>query len=302
MGSEALPSLPKVRNIAAISQFSEFTVAITLKLDDVREAWASHDPQFTEFLAQLCTQPDPERETPLREGIPTFDTLRQYWNSPQFRRKSKNEQAHDRNQRLRALEAPNAEVPLPDRLRSHEIIVALWNSPNPLARDTLLRVIAEVPLVYGPWKALKLIFKEAEARNDIEVYGALAARFDMQLAAGPCEISSATLAYLARRAWRYLRRVALQLPITYADSAVEFLVRYTDEPSWNKTWILNHILFHESKKYTRTGFHFGYRNQPKPSDIKLRAYAELWKRSPRPLSRSSNGRKSTPSASLPRRL
>src|SRR5439155_2095419 len=102
----------------------------------------------------------------------------------QFRRKTKEEQAHYRVETVKALEAPNAEVPLPDRLKVHEVIYALWQSDDPLARDYLLRIIAAVPLVYGPWRALKKIFKEAEAKNDTEILGALSARIDMGFA-GP---------------------------------------------------------------------------------------------------------------------
>jgi hypothetical protein len=88
-------------------------------------------------------------------------------------------------------------------------------------------VIATVRLTFGPWRALKRIFKEAEAKGDTEVYGALAARFDKEYAGhGARGVSQRTLAYLARRAWRFLRRTAVQLPATFADVAVDFLSRY----------------------------------------------------------------------------
>ena len=77
---------------------------------------------------------------------------------------------------MKALEAPDAEVPLPDRLQLHEILLTLWEDDGLFARSCLLQLIAGVRLTYGPWRALKRIFKEAEARDDTEVYGALAAR------------------------------------------------------------------------------------------------------------------------------
>ena len=73
---------------------------------------------------------------------------------------------------MKALESETAEVPLLDRLRLHEVIVALWEDNGPFARSCLLEIIAQVPLRYGPWRALKRIFKEAEARDDMEVFGA----------------------------------------------------------------------------------------------------------------------------------
>ncbi len=257
----------------------------TLSLADVRQSWDTRDPQFVKLLGQLVTQDDPEPKEPIRDGAPTFDRWLAYLRSWEFRRKSKEEQKAARVEKLKAVEAPTAEVQLPDRLKAHEIITALWESPDPLARDCLLRVIAECPLVYGPWRALKKIFKEAEAKNDTEVYGALAARFDaaMSGAGGRKTVSGATLAYLSRRAWRYLRRVGQQLPVAYADVAVDFLMRYTDNTNFDRTWVYNHVLYHEKKNYGRSGFRFGYREKPSPSDTKHRAYADLWKRSPRPL-------------------
>src|SRR5205823_5668225 len=109
-----------------------------------------------------------------------------------------------------------------------EVISRLWQDNSPFARACLLRIIAEVPLVYGPWRALKRIFKESEARGDTEVYGALAARFDAAYAGSGNQVSNQTLAYLVRRGWRYLRRLGATLPIGYADAAVDFLAAYGD--------------------------------------------------------------------------
>jgi hypothetical protein len=257
----------------------------TLSLDDVRKAWDARDPRLIKLIEQLVTQPPPKPDQPVRREAKTFDkfigSLRDY----QYRRKNRDEQAHYRLEYLKAVEAPDAEVPLPDKLKVHEVILTLWQSDDPLARDYLLRVIAAVPLVYGPWKALKRIFKEAEAKNDTEVYGAVAARIDATMARGGGygKVSGATLGYCARRAWRYLRRVAVQLPATYPDAACDFLVNYADDTQWRGTWVYNHILFHETKKYGRNRFQFGYRDAPEPTSLKHRAYGDLWKRSHRPL-------------------
>jgi hypothetical protein len=273
---------PSFANTAALWQRMP-PMPNTLSLADVQQSWNTRDPQFIRLLSQLSTQSEPTPETPIRDGAPTFDGWLAYLRSPEFKRKSREEQRAARIEKLKAVEAPTAEVPLPDRLKAHKLIEALWESDDPLARDCLLRTIAECPLVYGPWRALKKIFKEAEAKNDTEVYGALAARFDSAMSRTEGQVSGATLAYLSRRAWRYLRRVALQLPVTYADIAVDVLIHYTDDTNWKSTWLLNQIFYHERKNYGRTGFRFSYREPTLPSDIKSRAYADLWKRSPRPL-------------------
>ena len=83
------------------------------------------------------------------------------------------------------------------------------------------------------------------------------------------------MAYLVRRGWRYLRRLAVRLPTAYADAAVDFLAHYTDA-NWNSTWVANHIFYHETGEYSRTRFHF----KSKPNILKHRAFAELWQTQP----------------------
>jgi hypothetical protein len=251
-----------------------------LRLQDLRLAWEAKGPELVGLIEALATQPD-DPEAPVRQGAATFDRFLATIRSWSFRRKSRDEQAQYRVEQIKALEAPDAEAPLPDRLRLHEIILALWQDDSVFARAALLRVIAVVPLVYGPWRALKRIFKESEVRGDTEVYGALAARFDMAQARGGHQVSKATLAYLVRRAWRYLRRTAVQLPAAYADNAADVLAHYTEDANWRGLWICNHVFYHEAHEYTRSSFRY-YRSPPDDL-LTNRAFGDLWRRSPRPL-------------------
>lgn len=253
-----------------------------LRLEDLRRAWDAQDPELVRLVELLAEQPDEEPAAPVREGAPTFDTFLRDIRTPAFHRKPREEQAHYRQEQLKALEAPDAEVPLPQRLRLHEIILQLWHDNGPFARTCLLRVIAGIRLTYGPWRALKRIFKEAEGRGDTEVYGALAARLDAAQAGAGAAVSGDTLAYLCRRAWRYLRRTAVSLPACYADTAADVLAAYPDDTNWDRTWVANHVFFHETGSYNRNRFTFGYHNRP-GSLTKHRAFADLWKRTPRPL-------------------
>jgi hypothetical protein len=255
-------------------------VTTQLHLEDLRRAWEARDPDLVRLIESLAQQPDEQPETPIREGAPTFEGFLAELRTPQFRRKSTEEQAHYRIEHLKALEAPNAEGPLSDRLRLHEILLLLWQDDSLFARTCLLKAIAGVHLTYGPWRALKRIFKEAEARGDTEVYGALAARFDRAYARHDHGVSPPTLAYLVRRAWRYLRQTAVRLPVAYADTAADVLAHYNDDTNWRRTWIANHVFYHELRQYNRNRFTFA-----KPPDNLLthRAFADLWRRSPRPL-------------------
>lgn len=254
---------------------------IRLRLDDARRALEARDPVLVPLVEALAEQPLSGVGPPPREGAPTFTTFLNETRSREFRRKPLDDQMRERVARLRTLEGPTAEVPLPDRLRLHEILIALWEDGDPWARSVLLEIVAKVPIVYGPWRALKRIFKEAEARGDSEMFGALAARIDMAFAARGGEVRGETLGYLARRAWRRLRKLATALPAAYADAAADVLAWYPDDfYDWRSTWVANQIVNRESGKYTATKFLHG---RSPSDDLKGRAFADLWKRTPRPL-------------------
>ena len=121
-----------------------------LRLDDVRRAWEARDPDFVDLVASLAGQGDETPEPPPREGAPTFARFLAALRSRDFARKTAEERAHFRSEGMKALESPDAEVELPDRLRLHEVVSALWDDNGPLARSCLLGIIATVPLRYGP--------------------------------------------------------------------------------------------------------------------------------------------------------
>lgn len=257
-----------------------------LTLDDVRRALAAQDADLADLVVALAEQPDPQPGSgaPVRDGAPTFAGYIAEVRGYAMARKKPEERAHYRVETMKALEAPGAEVALPDRARVHEIILALWGADGAYERDVLLAVIGRVSLRWGAWRALKRIFKEAEARDDWEILGALTARFDAAFSSGARyvgEINRKTFAYLVRRAWRALRRRAEQLPAAYPDAAATVLSFYDDDTRWNTTWVANHIFFHDAKKHTRRRFRWD-RRAPQ-SYTQYRAYGDLWKRSPRPL-------------------
>jgi hypothetical protein len=254
-------------------------MATPLTLDDVRRAWDARDPELVKYIEVLTDQPDPQPATPIRQGALTFQKFLNEIHRSSFRNKPDEDQMRYRIETIKALEAPSAEVPVPDRLKLHDILLTLWQDNSPFSRRCLLGVIATVRLRYGPWRALKRIFKEAEARDDTEVFGALAARFDTALAGGNFQPTRLTMAYLARRSWRYYRRLAKRLPAVYADACVDVLSSYPQNTSWSGTWVANHIFYHETGHYTRIRFHV-----PANTDLlRHRAFAELWQRTPRPL-------------------
>jgi hypothetical protein len=259
-----------------------------LSIEDVRRGLAAKDSDLADRVVALAEQPDPQPGTAgwpqLREGAPTLSGISWEIKSRALSRKTPDERAHRRVEAFKSLELPENAAGLPDRGKLHEVILALWQSDGAFERDTLLSILARVPIKWGPWRALKRIFKEAEARGDWEVLGLLAARFDTAFATGMGahgEVTKKTIGYLVRRAWRALRRQAEQLPAAYPDAAVLVLAAYGEGTRWATTWVANHIYYHDAKKHTRRRFAFDRR--PPQSLTQYRAYQDLWRRTPRPL-------------------
>jgi hypothetical protein len=168
-------------------------------------------------------------------------------------------------------------------LQLHAVLVELWRRGGAYERAALLDVIRKVPLCWGPWRGLKQIFKEAEARGDSEILGALAARFDAAYAtkAGNYrEISRRTMGYLVRRAWRYLRRIGQACRPPTSTPPIDVLRAYDDDTKFDRTWVFNHILHHETQEVHPPQLQA---RPTKDAPLTERAFGELWRRTPRPV-------------------
>ncbi|MGB0845848.1 MAG: BRCT domain-containing protein [Thiolinea sp.] len=247
----------------------------------VQHAWEVKDPALVDYLVQLAQQGRPEPEQAIRDEALTFDRFLQHIFSTSFREQPAETQKAYRQQQIALLEADDAEVPLPESLKLYRLILQLWLDESYYARLTLIEAIRRVPIVYGPWKAIKHIYKAAEAQNDYELLGEIAARIDT--AAQNHQISTPTLIYMKRRAWRYLRELGEAIPVCYPEAAIHYLAAYPDNTDWRNTWLANHIFYHDSKNYGRNTFYVA--RQGKGHWLKKRAFTETWKRSPEPLLR-----------------
>jgi hypothetical protein len=255
-------------------------MSATSSLTDIRNAHRSRDPELPRLIIALANSTDKELP-PAPDGSQPFAELQRTVTSWRFKKKPRAEQIHFRQTRMDQLEQSDA--PRPERLDLWTIILELWQANGPYERSCLLEVIANAPLRWGIWRALKRIFKESEKSGDTEIYGAIAARIDQAYQNFPTgEVTRATLSYLRRRAWRSLRKSAQSLPATYADASVDVLRAYNNisDYQWRFLWISSHIWFHDGKRYSRERFRLPWRL---PSTTKERAFSELWKRTPRPL-------------------
>src|SRR5690606_17583031 len=120
-------------------------MALELSLDDIRRAWDSRDPELANLIVALANAPDPRPDQPVREGALSYASFTSQLQSWKFTRSKPQERARYRIDTIRALESAQAEVPLPPRLRLHEVLLDLWQkSDGAYERAVLLDVIAKI--------------------------------------------------------------------------------------------------------------------------------------------------------------
>ncbi len=260
-------------------------------LEQIQQALDSKSPDLVNLFLSFQQHYEPEKR-PLREDVPTFDTFLSDIRSSDFRKLDKEDQMLQRLAKLEALESKDAEEPLSNKLKLHSILTQLWEGEDVFSRNTLKQLLETISYEYGVWRGVKSIFKEAEANHDIEIYGIIASRLDVELANRTgCyhAIGRGTLQYLVLRSWRYIRNLATERPASYTDMVVEVLACYKNL-GCNNAWLYNHIIYHNIGTYKRSSFRVEY---GAINETKHRAFLELWKRSPRPvinlLSRSQCG-------------
>lgn len=273
-----------------------------ITLADLQAALHRKDPGLIQQLIQFLYQQDPVLADHAPEQDINFDTLRnQVLFGYELRQQAPGEERkiYRQKQWESFLQQSSG---IPARLQLDTWVLELYQTTGEWSRQTLLTLIAEIPLKWGPWKGLKQIFKQAEERNDFEMLGAIAVRCDVENADQHAhfkglDVTNLTLGYLRRRGWRYLRYLASSLPDLFPHAAIQFLRWYpkrdegwSQNQLWTKIWIANHLFFHEHKKkngsryFNRSRFSYDtYRNTMPSSLSKYRAFPQLWNHTPEPL-------------------
>lgn len=269
---------------------------MSLSFAQVQHAWQVQDPSLVDKLCLLATQPDSKPETPIAEHELTFAKFLDKILSAEFRQQPPEVQFAERLAMIATLEANEGVYPLPDRYKIHLILIALWedslDNNNAYSRALLKQAIDKLPVSYGVWKGLKRIYKQAEFAQDYEIFGQIAAKIDLHRSnnavnsGADIPVSIATKTYMSLRAWRYLRTLGEQMPISYIDAAVHVLASYDERmsigsPEQTKSWVLNHICFHNRIDYGVN--RFSHTKVRKLFDTKGRAFNEAWLRDPEPL-------------------
>ncbi len=265
---------------------------MSLSFAQIQHAWQVQDPSLVDKLCLMTTQQDIIPESPIPEHELTFERFLDKALSEKFRQQPPEVQFAERVAMIATLEADEGLYPLPDRYKIHLILIALWEDNSAYSRTILKQAIEALPLSYGIWKGLKRIYKDAEFAQDYEIFGKIAAKIDVHRfssqTSNDIPVSTATKTYMSLRAWRYLRKLGQQLPIGYIDAAVHVLASYDDvmvvgASEQTKSWVLNHICFHNSLDYGVN--QFSSRATRKLFDAKGRAFSEAWQRDSEPLIR-----------------
>ncbi|WP_428264388.1 hypothetical protein [Haliangium sp.] len=222
---------------------------------------------------------EPSEASSLPADAWTLARLRAAVSPNSLQGKSPDEQRTLRRDAWRALlAAPHP----PPRLRIGDILISLYQEGSDWARASLIEIFREARIGWGMWRGLKHIYKEVEAGHDAELFGILAWRLDAAhrtpLKRG--EVSGATLGYLRRRAWRYLRQLGQAVPELYPQFASQVLRHYPAGFWFAGCWVANQIWAH----HDLIGARSAWQRQP-PKKLERRAFDEAWKLSPAPLLR-----------------
>jgi hypothetical protein len=182
------------------------------------------------------------------------------------------------------------------------LIEALYDIDSVITRKALNRLILEADFSKS-WKYIKSIYKKAEYRMDMEIFGLLAYKIEKTHSLSPLydkktwkrshRFCKKTKSYIMRRCWRYLRNIAKYYPEVYANFAYFFLKHFKDSDAgkieeiishrydWNERrsytitknydrfshlWTFNHILHKKSKRYTFNNLQWICAEGYKPSD------------------------------------
>lgn len=252
-----------------------------IELSDLQRLARSDSPDLASTLLAFLAQGDPEPEAAPPPGA---ITLQQFLDevSPRGGLRYVDPARTAKVTALWKTFLAQTDPPPPPRFALAELLVETYARGSDPGRAAVIALVKQVDtLVFGLWGGIKRIYKLAEARMDAEVIGVIAWRVDRDfIARGRAEVSKATLNYLRRRAWRFLRLLGQQTPLLYPQFAAQVLRHYQRWEQYPRLWISNHVFLHESGKYSASGFTL----RKLPDDLtKHRAFDDAWRRSPDPL-------------------
>ena len=161
----------------------------TLSFAGLEQAYKNQDPRLAEYIC-LSVQLNPaprEMFRAIAQHLPTLATIQQSICQyvalqkkvfqPKTRREQKQNIWKGHDKAWQEVLRDDAQKTLPELALLPNLLMDLWNDTSKYAREQLLQVLASISFAYGPWKAIKRIFKEAEQKQDWQVFTILAVRF-----------------------------------------------------------------------------------------------------------------------------
>jgi hypothetical protein len=264
---------------------------------DIERAIRDRDPQLGDMLCRYLEQSDPEpgkAELPtaadldnpswewddpdVPDGAMTLSKLRQQVGAAALRGKTATEAKLARRE---AWGAALASPYTPPRLRLGALLIEMYDAGDAAGRAALAHVFANGRLGWGVWRAIKAIYKRAEAAHDLRMLGVIGCRFDRSGNITSSEVGAGTITYIRSRVWRYLRTIGRHVPDAYPAFAVEVLRHYpAGHGPHTSSWVAANIWGWKNLRGGRIGAFTPPRNM-----LDARAYPETWKVSPAPLLR-----------------
>jgi len=199
------------------------------------------------------------------------------------------------------------------RPRDFAVLAAVYFIDNEHTRPALLKLLEKAPVERNYFQQFRYIFKGAEFRQDAQVYGVLARRFEMSPATWRA-FRPRTKVFLQRRVWWTLNRSGEAADVNYTRMAAGVLLAYTDEDArprietrysynyrsrshstqrvhWDDfgyTWAFNKILYGKSKRYVESragrGFYCSTDSKYIPGQAapaeREESYGKLWEQTP----------------------
>ena len=177
-------------------------------------------------------------------------------------------------------------------------------------RNGLIPFENKNPFFDGTLHIVKAMYKRAEEKQDEDLWAVLAYRFDV---GRYHNYSKKTRHYLRRRAWRYLRRLGEKGSSDYVSLATKVLLHYDDlDGRWKRfgnryhpvrsfthLWVFNHLLYHNSKRFSYPSSQYwqdkGLESYPERlPEEREEAFPELWDQHPEKLFKLLMEAKATP--------
>jgi hypothetical protein len=197
-----------------------------ITFDDLKTLARGRDPQLAKAIIHFASQPDTTPET-LPEGALSAEMFERMLGQAQWERRDDVRRMRVallwRRYLTQADPAPAGAYLLAD------FLLELYEKDTEPLRAALVEVVRAAPLARGLWGGVKRIYKRAEERQDALLFGAILARVDSTRSGSA--VTRATLVYLQRRGWRYLRNLGRALPELYPVFACATLSRLPAQAS-----------------------------------------------------------------------